>query len=101
MKTIYIDGNFICHTEKAEGRMTVETEALDHVCDAALRYYVYVPVGSVYKKGNGVTVNGEFIQCVNSEKAASAQLEHEIAQIKAQNAEYEAALSEIEIALGV
>ena len=77
MRTIYIDDSFICHSDYAEGRTAVQTTALDNVCDEALRFYIYVPVGSTCTMPNGITGKGEFVQCVNSASADMAQWGYE------------------------
>ena len=94
MKTIYLDEDFICHAEYAEGRTSVETTVLDYVCDTALPFYRYVPPGKRWVKPNGMMVKGEFTQCLDSAEADKLQTQYMLA-------EYEAALSAIETALGV
>lgn len=88
MRTIYIDGNFICHADYADGRAAVETDALDNVCDAALVCYIYVPVDESYTKPNGNTVKGEFIQCFDTRVANMLQRQYK-AQLAAAEAAYE------------
>lgn len=87
MRTIYIDSNFICHAEYADGRTAVETAALDNVCDAALVCYIYVPEGMSYVKPNGNTLKGEFIQCIDSRVAGILQRQYET-QLAAAEAAY-------------
>lgn len=87
MKKIYIDSNFICHSDYAEGRTAVETAALDNVCDAALICYIYVPEGETYIKPNGNRVEGEFIQCFDSRVAEMLQRQYEV-QLAAASAAY-------------
>lgn len=94
MRTIYLDSDYICHAEYAEGRAAVETAALDHVCNAALTCFVYVPEGQLYVKPNGVTIKGEFIQCFDSRVASLLQALYEEEQAKA-TAEIAALVEEV------
>lgn len=87
MRTIYLDFDFICHADYAEGRTPVETAALDNVCDAALPCYIYVPEGKSYTKPNGNTVKGEFVQCFDSRAADLIRVQYE-AQLAAAAAAY-------------
>ena len=43
MKTIYIDSDYMCHLENAQGRTPIETDAFDGIVDAAIPYYRYIP----------------------------------------------------------
>ena len=87
MRTIYIDSNFVCHADYVEGRTAVETDTLDGVCDTALPFYIYVPVGSTYEKPNGVIVKGEFVQCLDVKSADMEQLKSKLADADAALAE--------------
>lgn len=87
MKTMYLDEDFIGHAEYAEGRTAVETAALDHVCAAALPFYIYVPQNVEYAKPDGVIIHGEFVQCIDSRVVDLLQAQHE-AQLAAIAAAY-------------
>lgn len=105
MKTIYIDFSFKCHTSTAEGLTQIETDAFDGKCDAYIEGYRYIPAGQTWTRADGVVFTGEMIAPWKPwDELDAAQREYEREQyqaLAAQNAEYEAALSEIETALGV
>lgn len=94
MRTIYIDDSFTCHSDYVEGRTAVQTTVLDNVCDEALRFYIYVPVGSTCTMPNGITVKGEFIQCFDSRAADLLQAQYE-AHLAAMTAAYESGVNSI------
>lgn len=105
MKTIYIDSEFKCHISN-DGTMTaMETDFFDDKCDAYIEGYRFVPGGKTWIREDGVEFAGEMIAPWKPWKVLDeAQREYEREQyqdLTAQNAEYEAALSEIETALGV
>lgn len=102
---IYIDSEFKCHAFD-DGTMTaVETDAFDGKCDAYIEGYRFIPAGQTWTRADGAVFTGEMIAPWKSWAELDAtQLEYEREQyqaLAAQNAEYEAALSEIETALGV
>ena len=105
MKTIYIDSEFKCYVTSGEGRAQVETDAFDGKCDAYIEGYRFVPSGQTWTRADGVVFTGEMIAPWKPwAELDTAQREYERVQyqaLAAQNAEYEAALSEIEAALGV
>lgn len=105
MKTIYIDSEFKCHISN-DGTMTaMETDFFDSKCDAYIEGYRFVPGGKTWVREDGVEFAGEMIAPWKPwQELDEAQREYEreqYAAVTAQNAEYEAALSEIEAALGV
>lgn len=101
----YIDSSFKCHTSTAEGLTQIETDAFDGKCDAYIEGYRYIPAGQTWTRADGVVFTGEMIAPWKPwAELDTAQREYEREQyqaLAAQNAEYEAALSEIETALGV
>lgn len=105
MKMIYIDPSFKCHTSTAEGLTQIETDAFDGKCDAYIEGYRFIPAGQTWTRADGVVFTGEMIAPWKPwAELDAAQREYELEQyqaLAAQNAEYEAALSEIESALGV
>ena len=106
MKTIYIDSDFKCHTTNQGGVYTaVETDVFDGKCDVYIEGYRYVPAGSTWTRSDGVVFAGEMVtpwKLWAELDAAQREYEREqLAAVSAQNAEYEAALTEIEAALGV
>lgn len=98
MKTIYIDSEFKCHTTD-DGTMTaVETDFFDGRCNTYIDGYRYVPAGAEWTREDGVLFQGEMIAPWKDwQELDNAQREYERQQLAA----YEAALSEIEAALGV
>lgn len=102
---IYIESDFKCHIRN-DGTMTaVETAAFDGKCDAYIEGYRFVPSGKTWVREDGVEFAGEMIAPWKPwDELDKAQREYEgerYAAVAAQNAEYEAALAEIEAALGV
>ena len=91
MKMLYIDSDFKVHTENADGRTAIETDAFDDMPKQVAECYIFVPRGESYTKPNGETVHGEFIQPFVTEKELdNAQRKYEQQLL----AEYEAALAE-------
>ena len=103
--TIYIDTDYKCHTTTADGLTAVETNYFDGKCTAYIEGYRFVPNGSTWTRSDGTVFQGEMISPWKPwDELDAAQREYEREQyetLSAQNAEYEAALSEIETALGV
>ena len=95
---IYIDSDYKCHTVASDGLTAVETAAY-------IEGYRFVPDGSTWVRSDGIMFAGEMVTPWKPwEELDAAQREYEREQLKtlaAQTAEYEAALSEIETALGV
>ena len=105
MKKIYLDSDFKCHISGDDTMISVETAAFDGKCDAYIEGYRLVPSGKTWVREDGVEFAGEMIAPWKPwAELDAAQREYEREQysaVVAQNAEYEAALSEIETALGV
>ena len=95
---IYIDTEFKCHVDN-DGTMTaVETDFFDGKCAAYIEGYRFVPSGSTWTREDGVVFTGEMIAHWKPwRELDAAQREYERQQLTA----YEAAMSEIEAALGV
>lgn len=102
---IYIDTDYKCHTTPGTGLTAVETTVFDGKCTAYIEGYRFVPDGSTWVRSDGVIFRGEMMapwKPWEELDAAQRMYERELyATMAAQNAEYEAALSEIETALGV
>lgn len=102
---IYLDSDFKCHIRNDGTLIAAETAAFDGKCDAYIEGYRFVPGGKTWIREDGVEFAGEMIAPWKSwDELDAAQREYErerFAAVTAQNAEYEAALSEIETALGV
>lgn len=103
--TIYIDADYKCHTATADGLTAVETDVFDGMCAAYIEGYRFVPAGASWTRPDGVVFQGEMVTPWKPwRELDNAQREYEQEQLEslsAQNAEYEAALAEIEAALGV
>ena len=96
--TIYIDSDYKCYVSAAEGRRAVETDAFDGKCPEWVESYRFVPEGETWTREDGEEFRGEMMaHWKDLGEAYAAQA----AYVTAQNAQYEAALSEIEAALGV
>lgn len=67
MKTIYIDSEYMCHLENADGRTEVQTDVFDGVVDTVIPYYRYIPQGEEYINSKGRAIHGLFIQATDSE----------------------------------
>lgn len=103
--TIYIDTDYKCHTTPGAGLTAVETDAFTGKCPSYIEGYRFVPDGSTWTRSDGAIFQGEMMAPWKPwEELDAAQREYEreqYAAVTVQNAEYEAALSEIETALGV
>lgn len=103
---IYIDTKCRCHVSNPDGIYT-EIEAPEQFngkCTAYIEGFRVRPEGYTYTREDGI-VFGPKGSSVSPWKdyteLEKIQYEYEIEQLKAQNAEYESALTEIEQALGV
>lgn len=102
MRIIYIDTDFKCHTTNDGTFAAVETNFFDRKSNDYIEGYRFVPSGSTWVREDGEVFHGEMIApWKDYAELAAAQREYEFELLKAENAEYEAALSEIEAALGV
>lgn len=99
MKIIYIKPDtFECNVTD-DGTMTaVETDFFDGKCDVFIEGYRFVPSGKNWIREDGVVFQGEMIA---PWKDYSELDEEQRKYEKQMLADYESALSEIEIALGV
>lgn len=96
--TIYIDSDYKCYVSVAEGRRAVETDSFDGKCAEWIESFRFVPAGETWVKPNGEMFRGEM---VSPWKDLGEAYVAQTAYVAAQNAQYEAALTEIEAALGV
>ena len=67
MKTIYLDSEYMCHLENAEGRIEIQTDVFDSIDDNAIPYYRYIPQDKTWVDSRGRTYHGVFIQATDSE----------------------------------
>lgn len=58
---IYLDSEFRCYAEAAEGRTEVETEIFDGKCKALIEGYRYIPAGETWTREDGVVFAGEMV----------------------------------------
>ena len=96
--TIYIDSDYKCHVSTADGRRAVETNFFDGKCPEWIESYRFVPEGDTWMREDGEEFRGEMTA---PWKDLSEAYTAQTAYLERQNAQYEAALSEIEVALGV
>lgn len=98
MKTIYLDSDYKCHISGDDTMTAVETAAFDGKCHAYIEGYRFVPGGKTWVREDGAVFTGEMIAPWKPwQELEEAQREYERQLV----AEYEAALQEIEEALGV
>lgn len=97
MRTIYIDSDYKCYTSNADGRRAIETDAFDGKCPEWIESYRLVPMGETWVREDGEIFTNMIAPWKDLREAYIAQA----AYISAQNAQYEAALTEIEAALEV
>ena len=103
--TIYIDSDFKCHTATADGLTAVETDVFNGMCAAYIEGYRFVPEGQTWTRPDGVVFQGEMVSPWKPwrelDSAQRAYEQEQLESLSVQNSEYEAALAEIEAALGV
>jgi hypothetical protein len=103
--TIYIDSDYKCHTTTADGLTAVETDVFDGMCAAYIEGYRFVTAGQTWTRQDGVVFQGEMVSPWKPwrelDSAQRAYEQEQLESLSVQNSEYEAALAEIEAALGV
>lgn len=99
---IYIDINdgFKCCTTDIGGLLEYEESFFDGKCSEFIESYRCKPVGYEWATENGEVIRAD-CKLVVPWKDLSEAYAAQTAYVTAQNAQYEAALSEIETALGV
>lgn len=95
--TIYIDSDYKCHISAAEGRRAIETNAFNGKCAEWIESFRFVPADETWTRGDGEV----FTNMVSPWKDLGNAYAAQTAYVTAQNTQYEAALTEIEAALGV
>ena len=95
--TIYIDDDYKCYVSAADGRRAIETNEFNGKCDEWIESYRLVPAGETWVREDGAMFTNMVSPWKDLREAYIAQA----AYVSAQNAQYEAALTEIEAALGV
>lgn len=96
--TIYIDSDYKCYVSAADGRRAIETDAFNGKCDKWIESFRFVPTGETWVQENGMMFRGEM---VTPWKDLGEAYVAQTGYLSSQNKQYEAALSEIETALGV
>lgn len=94
--TIYIDSDYKCYVSAAEGRRAIETNEFDGKCPEWIESFRFVPADKTWTRGDGEVFTGMMAPWKDLGNAYVAQM----AYVTAQNTQYEAALTEIEAALG-
>ena len=95
--TIYIDDDYKCYISAADGRRAVETNEFDGKCAEWIESYRFVPAGETWTREDGEVFTGMMAPWKDLSEAYAAQTVY----VTEQNTQYEAALTEIEAALGV
>lgn len=96
--TIYIDSDYKCYVSAADGRRAIEVNDFNGKCPEWIESYRFVPEGETWTREDGEEFRGEMVTpWKDLSEAYAAQAEY----VAAQNAQYEAALTEIEAALEV
>lgn len=95
--TIYIDDDYKCYVSAADGRRAVKTALFDGKCPEWIESCRFVPAGETWTREDGEVFTGMMAPWKDLGEAYAAQA----AYVTGQNAQYEAALTEIEAALGV
>ena len=102
--TIYIDSDFKCYISDDGTRRAFDVPFFDGKCTEFIEGYRYVPSGETWTRKDGQTFKGEMIApCRDYSQISEIQtaVDRALAQAQQTIDEYEAALSEIEVALGV
>lgn len=90
--TIYIDSDYKCHVEQAEGLTAVDVAYFDGKDAAVVEAYRFVPAGCTWTREDGVTFNGEMLSPHSA--VPEQDTNDEYAQMQAEVAEYEAAYNQ-------
>mgnify|MGYP004465528027 CR=1 FL=1 len=95
---IYIDADFKCHTVNDGTMRELDVSFFDNTCPEWIESYRYVPAGETWVREDGVMFTGEMVSpWKDLSEAYIAQTDY----LEQQTAQYEAAFTEIEAALGV
>lgn len=95
----YIDSDFKCHTTNTDGTFQeMEHPFFDGKCQVFVEGYRFVPSGESWTRSDGAVFNvGMITPWKDYSELDAAQREYERQML----ADYESALAEIEVALGV
>lgn len=95
--TIYIDSDYKCYVSASDGRRAIETNDFNGKCPEWIESYRFVPEGETWTREDGEVFTNMAAPWKDLSEAYVAQA----AYMTEQNAQYEAALTAIENALGV
>lgn len=98
--TIYIDNDYKCHASLGDGMTAVETDFFNGKCKQFIEGYRFVPAGCTWVREDGVEFTGEMVAPFR-DYSILEELQTVYDEQQQTINEYEAALSEIEQALGV
>lgn len=101
---IFIDSDCKCHLSDDGTRRAFDVPFFDGKCAEFVEGYRFVPSGETWTRKDGQTFKGEMMApCRDYSQISEIQTAVDRAQAQVQQTinEYEQALSEIEIALGV
>lgn len=96
--TIYVDSDYKCYVSAADGCRAAETSLFDGKCPEWIESFRFVPAGGTWTREDGEVCTGEMLA---PRKDLGEAYTAQTAYVTAQNTQYEAALTEIEAALGV
>ena len=84
MRIIYLDSEYMCHTNNDGTMRSVETDVLDNYCDNALELVRFVPQDETWERPDGRIIHGIFVQETDGSKvfAYQRQYEEDQAQMK-------------------
>lgn len=97
---IYIDSDYKCHTIPGDGLTAVETDFFDGKCRQFIEGYRFVPAGESWAREDGQVFTGEMVAPWR-DYSILEELQAVYDEQQQTINEYEAALSDIEQALGV
>ena len=97
--TIYIDIDYKCYVSAAEGRRAIETNEFDGKCPEWIESYRFVPADETWTREDGEEFAGA--EMISPWKDLGEAYAAQTVYLERQNAQYEAALTEIEAAMGV
>ena len=83
--TVYLDSNFRCHAQPAEGLRAVEAPFFKGKCRRFIEGFRYVPAGEFWTREDGAIFRGEMVSPAENYTvlaAAQAQYEETLAEMQ-------------------